>query len=638
MIVQMNKICIAGMKEEKYELLKFISKFGAIHINTTSFNDENTTVNNLKEKLLEVEKKLSRTKNAIKILKDYDADKKPLFQEKLEISEEDLFYESDKTYGDVKQIMRNKEELEFLKAQLPKFENEKLRLLPYSAWNIKTNKTGTKETQFIIGFFDKTFSAENFNEDIKNLYVNPNILSENSNGIYYGFVIHKSSYNEFEDILKKHAFTRISHLNVNYNITRIIEILDIRINNTTKKIEHYEDNLKKFASKISDIKKYHDILETRKELINADINSISTNYAYIIDGYIPKSISEKLKKETEKNFSCVVNISDVEKDEDFPVLMENPKAIRPFEVVTEMYSTPSSHGIDPSYIMAPFYFIFFGMMLSDAGYGILLSLATALLLKKMKPTGQFKKMCSLLFVCGISTTIFGLIFGSFFSDLVSTITLGKVVQPALVNPMSDPMTVLISGYILGAIHILTGLGVKAYMLIRDGHILDAIFDIGSWYLVFIGIGLFLIPITSPYSIYFILSGVIMLILTQGRHEKNIFKKITSGILSLYDATGFLSDILSYSRLLALGLSTAVVGMVVNKMGSLGAVNGWNVSSAVIFTLVFLVGHGFNIVINVLGSYVHTCRLMYIEFFSKFFEGGGKPFKPLSIKNKYTKID
>lgn len=636
MIVSMQKICIAGIKKEKRRLLEFISNFGAVEI-VSNLPEESAVISEISEELSENEKKLARTKTALRILKEFDTSKKPLFAEKISMTKEEAFSNSDKTYGDVKQIVRNKEELEFLKAQKPKFENERQRLMPYSSWTLSTNKKGTKETVFAVGFFDKNFDRKAFEDEIKELYAVSELLTENSDGIYYGFVIHKSSLNEFNDILKKYAFTRISDLNFNSNISGIIEILNVRIRNTDRKIEHYKNNLIKFAENTDSIKKYHDILENRVAVTKADLEIVSTNSAYVLEGYIPAEASEKIKSEIEKNFSASVFITDIPKGEDFPVQLENPKLIQPFEVVTEMYSTPASYGIDPSKVMAPFYFIFFGMMLSDAGYGLLLTLATGFVLLKAKPSGQFKKLCSLLCICGVSTFIFGLLFGSFFSDLISTLTLGKITQPALVNPMEDPMTVLLAGYVLGAVHIMTGLGVKAYMLIKNGKTLDAVFDVGSWYLVFIGIGLMLIPQTSGIAVYVILAGVIMLILTQGRSEKNIIKKFLSGVLSLYDATGFLSDILSYSRLLALGLSTAVVGMVVNKMGSMGASQGWTVSSAVIFTLVFILGHGFNIVINVLGSYVHTCRLMYIEFFSKFFESGGKMFTPLTLKNKFTKF-
>lgn len=636
MIVPMQKIRIAGIKKEKRRLLEQLSRFGAVEIEDITA-DRESSPDDLREELAENEKKLTRTKKALKILKEYDTEKKPLFEEKISLTDDELFSSSDKTYGDVKQIVRSKEEIEFLKTQKPKFENERRRLAPYAEWKIGTDKKGTRTTVFIIGFFDKGFREEEFLSEIKELCVGYERLLENSDGSYYGFVSHKSSLSEFNELLKKYAFTKMSDLNANSNITRLTEILNIREKNTERKIAHYEENLKKLTEKASEIKKYHDILETRIAVLKAELETLSTKNAYILSGYAPQELTKNLKDEIEKNFAAAVFISDIPEGEDFPVCLSNPNPIKPFEVVTEMYSTPAPRGIDPSLVMVPFYFVFFGMMLSDAGYGLLLTLATSVILRKVKPTGQFKKLCALMRLCGISTFIFGMLFGSFFSDFVSTVTLGKITQPALVNPMDDPMTVLILGYILGAIHIMTAMGVKAYMLIKRGKITDAVFDVGSWYIVFIGIALMLVPAAKSFAVYVVILGVLMLVLTQGRNEKGIIKKLTSGILSLYDITGYLSDILSYSRLLALGLSTAVVGMVVNKMGAMGAEGGWTVPSAIIFTLVFLVGHGFNIAINVLGSYVHSCRLMYIEFFGKFFESGGKAFKPLAIQNKFTDL-
>jgi len=246
MIVPMQKICIAGIKKEKRKLLEFISDFGALEI-TSNTVSESGIIPELSDELSENEKKLTRTKTALKILKEYDTSKKPLFAEKITVTKEELFTSSDKTYGDVREVVRNKEELEFLKAQKPKFENEKKRLEPYSAWNIRTNKRGTKETAFTVGFFDKDFKESDFMSDISELYVAYELLSKNSDGVYFGFVVHKCSLEEFNDILKKYAFTRISDLNVNSNIAHIMEILDKRIHNTKKKIEHYESNLKKLV-------------------------------------------------------------------------------------------------------------------------------------------------------------------------------------------------------------------------------------------------------------------------------------------------------------------------------------------------------------------------------------------------------
>jgi V/A-type H+-transporting ATPase subunit I len=178
-----------------------------------------------------------------------------------------------------------------------------------------------------------------------------------------------------------------------------------------------------------------------------------------------------------------------------------------------------------------------------------------------------------------------------------------------------------------------GMGIRAYLMIRDGDVAGAVFDVGSWYLVFIGI--FVMALGSMNAgVAVTLIGVLMLILTQGRHQKNIFKKLLSGISSLYDITTYLSDLMSYSRLLALGLATGVIAGVVNIMGSMA---GGGVKGAIILIIVFVVGHLFNFFINALGTFVHASRLQYVEFFNRFYEGGGIPFEPFTKKTKYHRI-
>ena len=247
----------------------------------------------------------------------------------------------------------------------------------------------------------------------------------------------------------------------------------------------------------------------------------------------------------------------------------------------------------------------------------------------MKPRGGFKNFMQLAIICGASTVLWGLLFGGFFGDAIPSVYrlfTGKVFpyDAALwFNPTNDPMTMLIFSLILGGIQIVAGMAVKAYMMIRDGQVWDAIFDIGFWWVLFAG------AITCIFNVkvglYVLGAGALGLILTQGRAKKNIIGKFFSGVLSLYDITGYFSDILSYSRLLALSLSTAVVGNVINTMGILTGPIG--------FFVVFVIGHVFNIAINLVGSFVHSARLQYVEYFGKFYESGGRLFAPLSIKTK-----
>ena len=298
-------------------------------------------------------------------------------------------------------------------------------------------------------------------------------------------------------------------------------------------------------------------------------------------------------------------------------------------MVTEMYSLPDYRNVDPNPLIAPFFCIFFGMMFNDLGYGLVFIILSLIVQKKFKLTGGTKNMIRLVLECGVTTAIFGIITGSFFGDAIPVVAklLGKEVTiPSLLNPLADPMSVLILSLVLGVIQILFGMGVKAYILIRDGKPLDALFDVGSWWLLFAGIA-----VGALRGFWWIaIAGVAALVLTQGRAKPTIPGKIVGGIASLYDITSYFSDILSYSRLMALMLAGGIVASIVNVLGSL-------FGSVILFIPIFVIGHVFNIGINVIGTYVHAARLQYLEFFGKFYVDGGKAFRPLDRKTKYFEI-
>ena len=296
-------------------------------------------------------------------------------------------------------------------------------------------------------------------------------------------------------------------------------------------------------------------------------------------------------------------------------------------------------------------------MLSDAGYGLMLVLGCGFALlkvKNMKPS--MKKMMKLLFFSGISTVFWGFMFGSFFGNAVNIIATtffnrpDIALNPIWMDPQKEPMKLLVVAFLIGIIHLLTGLTVKLYELLKDGLYIDAIYDCLFWYM-FVGGGIVYIltmpMITNMLGLTFTLSstvGTISLaamgigcagvILTGGRESKNWFKRILKGLYAAYGITGYLSDILSYSRLLALGLATGVIAQVFNQMGSMIG-NSWY--GVILFTLIFVVGHAVNLGINVLGAYVHTNRLQFVEFFGKFYEGGGKKFSPFKENTKYYKV-
>lgn len=349
-------------------------------------------------------------------------------------------------------------------------------------------------------------------------------------------------------------------------------------------------------------------------------------------------------------------LSDVPEDAQPPVLLKNNKLSEPVETVLETYSMPNKHEIDPTFIMSLFYYFLFGMMLSDAGYGLLMIIGCAFVILRYPnmETGM-KKTMKMFFYCGISTFVWGILFGGFFGDavtVISTTFFGTtlMVPPLWFEPIKDPMRMLVFSFAVGILHLFVGLGIKFYQMAKEGDLKGAIYDVVFWYLLVGGGVVYLLSMQmfiDMAGLNFILPpaagkaaaicagiGAVGIILFAGRSSRNPGKRIAKGLYELYGVTSYLSDILSYSRLLALGLATGVIAQVFNQMGSMF---GSGVLGAICFTLVFVIGHTLNMAINLLGAYVHTNRLQFVEFFGKFYEGGGEKFKPFSAKTNYFKF-
>ena len=372
-----------------------------------------------------------------------------------------------------------------------------------------------------------------------------------------------------------------------------------------------------------------------------------TKNTMILEGYLPERAVTRLVNELEQRFRVAITISEPEEDEDVPVLLENNGFSSPVEPITEMYALPAKKDIDPTPVMAVFYYLFFGLMLSDAGYGCLMVLVSALALKKFPLEGNMRKTMKMFLYSGVSTIFWGALFGTWFGDIVPVICKNFLHRPAprmaiWFDPVSDPMKLLLFSLGLGILHLFLGLGVHFYQLWTAGKRWDAFCDTAPIYLLVLGAApvgagmLTEVPaILNTIGMYVMLVGVILIILTASRTSKNIFARLGGGLYGLYNAaSGYLSDVLSYSRLLALGLATGVIGQVVNLLGTIPENP---IVKGILLFFVFIVGHTLNMAINMLGAYVHTNRLQYVELFSKFYEGGGRAFKPFAVHTKYVKF-
>lgn len=357
-----------------------------------------------------------------------------------------------------------------------------------------------------------------------------------------------------------------------------------------------------------------------------DVPFLSTEQTVLLSGWVP----EKRVADVEKAVRAVTDVFDLtvrdpEEGEDVPTELENKKLVSQFEGITNMFSVPSYGGYDPNAVMAPWYWIIFGMMMGDAGYGLMMVVLISIVKKLMKPKGDTKKLINVLLYSSITTIICGVLFGSYF---------GETWHPILFSPLDEPVKMLIVTLGVGVVHIFTGLIVQIINSVKAGHPLDAICDQVSWMLVIGGICLIFLKPARTVGIILACVGAAIILFTAGRAKKGVIGKITGGLVGLYGITNYLSDILSYSRILALSLATGVVGMVMNMLA--GMIQS-SVIGFILSILIYIVGHVFNLVLGLLSAYVHDCRLQYIEFYGKFYEGNGKLFKPLSINPKYIQI-
>ena len=377
---------------------------------------------------------------------------------------------------------------------------------------------------------------------------------------------------------------------------------------------------------------------------------------FFLEGYVPEAAAEKVKARILERFAAQVEIRDPEAGEQPPVLLKNGRIAESVQGVLESFGLPCRGETDPTAVMWLFYVFFFGMMLADGAYGFLVASSCGILLLRFRGMPEaWRRSVKLFFWCGISTLIWGVLFGSYFGDALDVaaeafwgvrLPEGESLLPAVwFAPIQDPMKMLLYAMLFGLIHLLTGLAIRGLRYLREKRYGDFFCQVVLWYVLLAGLLLLLLPgeifrfvtgIRLDFPLALTAAGKILaaagalgILLFAGRRAKNPAVRLALGAYELYGVTGWLGDVLSYSRLLALGLATGVIASVINQMGvMLGPVG---------FFVVFLAGHLLNLAINLLGAYVHTCRLQYVEFFGKFYEGGGRPFAPFAQETKYVEI-
>ncbi len=521
--------------------------------------------------------------------------------------------------------------------------------VPWLPLDIPMGSKRTLSTSIFIGTFKKYFTKEKLIETLLNT---DNSLTDTEVEIIHAekfltcavIMCHNSHAERMKSVLEQTGFitpdklpSKTAEKAKKESEERIEELKD-KINDLTSEIDNYKE-------RYDEIRFLYDYYLAQADKYRFVEKTGATEYAFFLSGYMPERVSDEIKFETERRFTAQMDLYKPDYEtEDVPVLIENNAFAGGVEAITDMYSPPSNKDIDPNPVMSVFYYLFFGMMLSDAGYGMLMVLFALFAKLKLKVKGSFAKSVNMALFCGISSIVWGALFGGFFGDLVGVVCtefLGFAQAPKLalwLEPMNDTMELLKYSLIFGIVHLFAGLALRFVRLIKEKNYISAFFDVIPVVIFVSGFaitgGSFLFTVSEtikPWGVWLLAIGIALIVMTAGRDAKNILGKLGSGLYALYNtASGYLGDILSYSRLLALCLVTGVIANVINLLAAM-------TGNIIIFVLIEIIGHAINIAINLIGTYVHTNRLQYVEFFTKFYEGSGKTFTPLKINSKFFTI-
>lgn len=666
-VLNMKKINICGLKKNRKAVLEQLQIQGVMEINRGLEEDEVFQRMDTSSARNQFEKSAQVADHGLEILDEYAPVSSGLLDSLAgrEPVSSQVIYETVKIRN---QILNTAYDLAALnkkvvdsRASIVRLETQIIGLEPWMNLDVPMNYTGTKKAAVITGSLPGEWSEASILEEIakKDSQMEAfdiQLISSDKNQTCFSVVCLKSQMNVLEDVLRTLGFARPAQV---YDDIPSVAVSKMQqeIAACQSEIEETTKQIQALAGERENLKRLSDYFRIRAQKYEVLGSLIQSKKTFLITGYVPERSASKVKDSLTEQFDILVEIEDIAETEEAPVLLQNNKFAASTEGIVESFGLPHKGEIDPTPIMSFFYVFLFGMMLSDAGYGLIMAVGCFVVLRKFPNMEEgMKKMLTMFMYCGVSTLIWGLLFGSFFGDAVtvigSTFFDVDIEFPALwFTPLNEPMMLLMYAIIIGLIHMFVGLGLKAYMLIRDKQYMEAFVSVGCWVALLIGAIMLLVPtdmfanmlpigkVTFPAPVNLLakvlaIGGALGLLLFAGRRKKNPALRLALGAYELYNVTSWLSDILSYSRLLALCLATGVIASVFNTMASMF---GKSVLGVILFIIIFVIGHIFNIALSLLSAYVHTNRLQFVEFFGKFYEGGGRAFDAFKANTKYFKI-
>ena len=654
-IVKMSKFDLVVFAEQRAKVLKKLQKFKEVNFVDIELHDENGElskdavegvtkyVNN--EELTHIDERLYQLSNAISLIKKYD-ERKTRLRDVIhgnenytfdELAKKALSYDWKKVSSELNKIGTQYSQIKSeISKKYMRYDEidlwERLDVNPKELKNLKKVNTflGTVPIKLKGTFIDGISKLD------KTYYEELKIVKDE---VYYLVIssIDESEKEKLAEVFRNSSFT-VENLDIDAVPQDYKNGLQKEISELKKEKRRLKAQIKTYSEDLTDLQAVYEYMQNKKLRIVESEKLAQTENTILIKGWIPtEKVSEfekVIKDEAGDNY--YLTFTDADRDDaTVPIKLKNGKVASTFENLTGMYAYPRYNEIDPTPLFTPFYILFFGMMGADVGYGLVLLLATMFVLKVVNLSSQMRKSIKFFFYLSFSVIFWGLLYGSYFGATIPGMW-------RLVDPASQYNDLLIGSILFGVVHIFVGLAIKAYMLIRDGKSLEAVYDVLFWYMALIGGMLFLIfklmnlsAVVANVSMWVMIAGMAGIVLTGGREAKGVGAKLGGGLYSLYGISSYVGDFVSYSRLMALGLSGGFIASAINMIA--GMISGSWVGM-IFIPVILIAGHLFNMFLSFLGAYVHTSRLMYVEYFGKFYEGGGKPFKDFRTENKYINLD
>ncbi len=638
-IVKMKRLRMVAMVAGREALLRRLQHMGCVEIVQPEADPEDPAwavlIRPAAEGLAAAHEEKMQAERALEVLKRYAPAKSSLLSPKPSVGEEDLLNEerAQKSREAVEEVNALDRRLSAIHGEENKLTGQKAVLLPWQDLDLPLETGSTPQVTIQLGTLPAGVPMGQAEGELQVVCELAQLtqVSADKDARYCTLVCHASGADAALETLKALGWSRANLRDWTGTAAENLARLDQELQSLSAEAAAIEKKLSGMGELNSPLRQLSDLANVNASREECRSRLVDTVQTFLLEGWVPEESWPSLKQELD-NYPCAYDISDPAPEgyEKVPVRLKNNTLTKPLNMVTEMYSLPAYGTLDPNPLMAPFFILFYGIMMADMGYGLLMMLAGAIILKKKKPGGTFGHLCGLLVLCGITTFIMGALTGGFFGDFLTQVvkltTGGDFALPALFTPLEDTMMILVGAMCLGFVQILAGMAISFVSKLKHGQVLDAVFEEVTWWVVFAGLGLMIAGITPIVLVI----GMVMVVAGPVIQNQG-FAKVTGIFGSLYNhVTGYFGDILSYSRLMALMLAGSVIAQVFN---TLGAIPG----NIVIFLIISFAGNTLNFALNLLGCYVHDLRLQCLEYFGKFYQDGGKPFRPLDLNTKYYEV-